>query len=152
MKHVAKMALGLTLTVALLAIAGAQEMKPDRAIKYRQGILQAMGWNVGVLGAMAKGEIPYNKEQAIRSATFADELAAMPWDGFVAGSDQGAPTKAKPDIWKDKARFDKLAEALQAETPKLVAAAKTGELSQLRAALPAVGKACSNCHDDFRNK
>ncbi len=25
----------------------AQEMKPDRAIKYRQGILQAMGWNMG---------------------------------------------------------------------------------------------------------
>lgn len=40
----------------------AQEMKADRAIKYRQGVLQAMGWHMGVLGGMAKGEVPFNKD------------------------------------------------------------------------------------------
>ncbi len=130
----------------------AQEMKPDRAIKYRQGILQAMGWNMGILGGMAKGEIPYNKDQAVRAATFVHELSAMPWDGFTPVSDTGAPTKAKPEIWKDKARFDKLAQELQVETAKLETAAKAGDLAQLRAALGPTGKACSNCHDDFRNK
>ena len=146
-------ALGAAALVAAFSVAVvAQEMKPDRAIKYRQGILQAMGWNMGILGGMAKGEIPFNKDQAVRAATFVNDLAQMPWDGFVTVSDTGAPTKAKPEIWKDHARFDKLSEALQGETVKLVAAAKTGDLNNLKSAVAATGKACSNCHDDFRNK
>jgi cytochrome c556 len=152
MKQVARLALGLALACSVAA-ASAQEMKPDRAIKYRQGIFYAMGWNLyAVLGPMVKGEIPYNKDQAVRAATFLHELSSMPYDGFVAGSDQGAPTKAKPDIWKDRARFDQLAQAMQAETTRLVAAAQTGDPAQLRTAVSATGKACSNCHDDFRNR
>ncbi len=129
----------------------AQDMRPDRAIKYRQGIMQAQGWHMGVLSRMAKGEIPYNKDQAVRSATFVNELVRMPWDGFVPVSDSGN-TKAKPEIWKDKAKFDKLAQEVQQETPKLVTAANSGDVAQLRTAVAAVGKACNNCHDDFQSK
>jgi cytochrome c556 len=128
----------------------AQEMRPDRAIKYRQAVMYAMNANVAILGAMAKGDVPYNKDRAVRSAEFVSQLAAMPVDGFVPVSPKAGTSKAKPEIWTDKAKFDKLAESLQAETPKLVAAARTGELSQLRSALSAVGKICNDCHDDFR--
>jgi cytochrome c556 len=134
-------------SVAVLA----QDMRPDRAIKYRQGIMQAQGWQMGVLSRMAKGEIPYNKDQAVRAATFVNELVKMPWEGFVPVSDTGN-TKAKPEIWKDKAKFDKFAQEVQAETPKLVAAANSGDVAQLRIAVGAVGKACNNCHDDFQAK
>jgi cytochrome c556 len=137
---------------AFSAVVVAQEMKPDRAIKYRQGVMQAIGWHFGILGGMAKGEIPYNKDQAVRSAMFVNELIKMPFDGFVPVSDTGAPTKAKPEIWKEKAKFDKLAQEMQAETPKLVTAANAGDVAALRATLPGVGKACSNCHEDFRIK
>jgi len=145
--------------LAALAVVGtfslavsAQDVKPDRAIKYRQGIMTAQGWQAGILAAMAKGERPYDKDTALRSATFLNELIQMGWEGFPPGSDQGAPTKAKPDIWKEPAKFKQRAEAAMAETPKLVAAAKTGDLAQLRTALGPVGTACSNCHDDFRSK
>jgi len=139
-----------------LAVAGAfatvvHAQSPDRQIKYRQGILQGMGWHMGVLGAMAKGERPYDKDVAARSAKFVNDLAAMPWDGFGPGSDAGAPTKAKPEIWKDKAKFDKLGKDLQVETAKL-ASAGGGGLDALKSAVGATGKACSNCHDDFRAK
>jgi cytochrome c556 len=136
---------------AFSTVVLAQDMRPDRAIKYRQGIMQAQGWQMGVLSRMAKGEIPYNKDQAVRAASFVNELAKMPWEGFVPVSDSGS-TKAKPEIWKDKAKFDKFALDLQAETPKLVAAANTGDVAQLRTALGAVGKACNTCHDDFQSK
>jgi cytochrome c556 len=137
--------------VALSATVFAQEMKPDRAIKFRQGIMQAQGWEMGVLGGMAKGDIPYNKDRAVRAATFLNELVKMSWDGYIPVSDSGN-TKAKPEIWKDKAKFDKLAQEVQAETPKLVAAANSGDVAQLRTAVSAVGKVCSNCHDEFRSK
>ncbi len=97
------------------------------------------------------GERPYDKDVAARSAKFVNDLAAMPWDGFGPGSDAGAPTKAKPEIWKDKAKFDKLGKDLQVETAKL-ASAGGGGLDALKGAVGATGKACSNCHDDFRAK
>ena len=134
------------------ASAFAQDVKPDRAIKYRQGVLGAMGWQFGILGSMAKGERPYDKDVALRSATFVQQLSHMPWDGFVAGSDKGAPTKAKPDIWKDPAKFKQYQDALMAATPKLVTAANIGDQGELRTAVSTVGKACKDCHDDFREK
>ena len=152
-KNVVPVLTALAMVAGFSAVVVAQEMKADRAITYRQGVFQAMGWNLyAVLGPMTKGEIPYNKDQAVRSANFLSELAMMPYDGFVAGSEKGAPTKAKPEIWKERARFDKLAEAMQGETVKLVAAAKTGDPALLRTQVAATGKACSNCHDDFRSK
>lgn len=152
-KKIVPIACAFAVLSAFPMLAGAQDVKPDRAIKYRQGVLQAMGWNFfGILGPMAKGEIPYNKEKAVKAATWTHELAAMPFDGFIPGSDTGAPTKAKPEIWKDRAKFDKLAHDMQAETVKLVAAAQTGDPAALRKAVTATGAACKACHDDFRNK
>jgi cytochrome c556 len=141
-----------TLLAGVIAIAYAQDIKPDRAIKYRQGILQAQGWNAAIMGAMVKGERPYDKDEFLKHAIYLDELAFMAWEGFIPGSDQGAPTKAKPEIWKEPAKFKQLQEKLQAETPKLVAAAKTGDMNQIKPAFGDVGKACGNCHDDFRAK
>jgi cytochrome c556 len=152
-KNVVPALSALAVIGAFSAAVLAQEMKADRAIKYRQGVFQAMGWNFySVLGPMTKGEIPYNKDQAVRSATFLSQLALMPYYGFVPGSDQGAPTKAKPEIWKETAKFEKLQQDMQAETVKLVAAAQTGDPAALKTAVTNTGRACANCHDDFRNK
>lgn len=113
--------------------------------------MQAQGWHMGVLGGMAKGTRPYDKDVAMRSAKFVDQLIEMPFDGFGPGTERGAPTRAKPEIWKDKAKFDKYGQDAKIETAKLAAAAGNG-LDALRAAIGPVGRACQNCHDDFQNK
>lgn len=123
----------------------------DRAVKYRQGIMQAQGWHLGVLGGMAKGTRPYDKDVAMRSAKYVSELIHMPWEGFTPGSDAVANTKAKPEIWTERAKFDKYAEEAKAETAKLAAAAGNG-LDALRSAIGPANRACNNCHDDFQKK
>lgn len=144
---------GAAILAGVLASAlHAQEMRPDRAVKYRQGVMYAMNIHLGSLSRMAKGEIPYNKDAAVRSATFVKELAAMPWEGFVPVSHEGGKTKAKADIWKDKAGFDKLAQAMQAELPGLLAAAQSGDVARLKPALGLVSDTCTNCHDKFVNE
>jgi len=140
------------LSAGAVAIAFAQEAKPDRAIKYRQGVLTAISWNFGVLGGMAKGEIPYNKDEAIKRATNVANLSTLPWEAFGPGTDQGAPTKAKPDIWKEPAKFKERQDKLIEEASKLATVAKTGDEAALKAQVGATGKACGNCHDDFRAK
>jgi cytochrome c556 len=144
---------GLALAAGTASVASAQDVKPENAIKYRQGILRAQAWNMGIMGAMVKGAKPFNKDEFLLRATYLHELSAMAWEGFTPGSDQGAPTRAKPEVWKDPAKFKQLAEALQAATAKLDAAAKTGgTLDAVKGPFGEVAKACDNCHDDFRSK
>jgi cytochrome c556 len=141
------------LVLGLAAVSvWAQDIKPDRAIRYRQGVMRAINWHFGILGAMAKGDRAYDKAVAVRSATFVQQLSQMPWEGFIAGSDKGAPTKALPEIWTDAAKFKDHQEAFIAAAPKLVSAANTGDVAQLRAAVGTVGRACNDCHDDFRKE
>jgi cytochrome c556 len=149
MKHAAPILAALAVVGAFSTVVYAQTA--DRAITYRRGIMQAQGWHMGVLGGMAKGTRPYDKDVAARSAQFVSELLDMPWDGFIPGSETGAPTRAKPEIWKDRAKFDKYAQDAKAESVKLAAAAGNG-LDALRAAIGPMGRACNNCHDDFQNK
>jgi cytochrome c556 len=143
--------------LAALAIVGAfttavYAQTADRTITYRRGIMQAQGWHMyTILGTMVKGTRPYDKDVATRSAKFIDELVEMPWEGFAPGTERGAPTRAKPEIWKEKAKFDKYAQEVKVETTKLAAAAGNG-LDAMRAAYAPTNRACNNCHDDFQNK
>jgi cytochrome c556 len=140
----------LAVTGAFVATVHAQSA--DRQIKYRQSVMNAQGYHFyTILGGMAKGTRPYDKDAAARSAKIIDELIEMPWDGFGPGTDTGAKTAAKPEIWKDKATFDRLGREAKVETTKLAAAAGV-DLASLRAAVQATGRACKNCHDQFQNE
>ena len=80
------------------------------------------------------------------------QMAKLPWAGFGPGTDKGAPTKALPEIWTEQAKFKDHAEKLEAETVKLAAAAKTGNLDNLKTAFGAAAGTCKACHDSFRAK
>ena len=71
---------------------------------------------------------------------------------FGPGTDLGHDTKAKPEIWKEKAKFDDLTKKMQDSVAKLATAAKSGEEAQVKAAFGEAAKSCKTCHDDFRNK
>ena len=141
-----------SLSLVAASTAHAQENRPDRTIRYRQAVLRAMNWNFAILAAMVKGDRPFDKDVAARSALFVDQLAHMPWDAFPPGTDKGAPTKASADIWKEPARFKSLQDELVAATGKLAVAARAGDLAALKAPVGAVADACDNCHDAFREK
>ena len=59
-------------------------------------------------------------------------------------------TRAKPEIWKESAKFKEAVDKNQAEMAKVVAAAKTGNLDALKAAVGPAGSSCKACHDNFR--
>jgi cytochrome c556 len=136
-------------TLVLAAPAMAQFAKPDDAIKYRKSALFVMQQNFGRVAAMAAGKAPFDAKLAAESSEVAAYMSKLPWAGFVEGSDKG-DTKAKPQIWAEKAKFNEYAEKMQAEMAKLDAAAKTGNLDSIKAAVGAVGGSCKTCHDAFR--
>ena len=142
----------MTLAAACAAIsvpAAAQFAKTEDAIKYRQSAMFIQGQHVGRLGAMAAGRVPYDAAAAVSNAEVVAQISRLPWAGFGPGTEGG---KAKPEIWKEQAKFKELNERLMADTDKLLVAAKAGNLDALKAAMGSVGETCKTCHDTFRNK
>ena len=143
----ASLALGL---LAAAAPASAQFAKPEDAVKYRQSALTLMGAHLGRLGAMANGRVPFDAKQAAENAEVLATVAKLPWAAFGPGTDKVSGTKAKPEIWAEQAKFKDLSEKMMAETVKLSAAAKTGNLDALKAAFGPTAASCKACHDAFR--
>jgi cytochrome c556 len=137
----------LTLTAALPAAA--QFAKPEDAIKYRQSALTVMGTHFGRIGAMVNGKAPFDAATAQQSAEIATLMSTQPWQGFGAGTEGG---KAKPEIWKENAKFKEYSEDMGKKMIALNAAAKTGNLDTIKTAFGATGGSCKTCHDAFRDK
>ena len=98
---------------------------------------------------MANGRMPYDAKVAADNAAVLTTVAALPWAAFGEGTDKGE-TRAKPEIWKESAKFKEGADKMQAEMGKLVAAARTGNLDTLKAAFGPAAQSCKACHDVFR--
>src|SRR5687767_1559185 len=102
----------------MVGIAAAQQ-KPDVLVKQRQSAMTLIGKYWGPIAGMASGKVsPYNADVVSRNATYLENLAQMPWDGFH-DSTKGEKSRALPEIWTQKAKFDELAQRLQTETAKL---------------------------------
>nr|WP_315428565.1 cytochrome c [uncultured Albidiferax sp.] len=150
-----KLIASFVLAASALALAGpaaAQFAKPEDAIKYRQSALFVMAQHFGRIGAMAQGKVPFDAKVATENAEVVAAMAQLPWAAFGAGTDKGGNTKALPEIWAEPAKFKEHSDKLQAETTKLVAATKTGNLDNVKTAFGTVGGSCKACHDSFRGK
>ena len=81
-----------------------------------------------------------------------DELADDIGDWFPAGSgpEAGVETEALPVIWEDPAGFTAAIGVLKAATTTMKAAADSGEMAAIGAAVRPLGGACGNCHDTYR--
>jgi cytochrome c556 len=148
-----KTLLAAAATVAAVAVAPvqAQFSKPERAVQYRQGAFTIMNNHMGRISQVVQGKAPYDKDAVVRSAEIIEVVGKLPYEAFTPGSDL-MESKAKPSIWKEEAKFKQLASDMQAETVKLTAAAKTGNLDTIRNQFRATAKSCDACHDVYREK
>lgn len=128
--------------------ASAQFAKPEEAIKYRQSTMSVLGAHFGRIGAMASGRAPFDGKVAAENADVVAYVAKLTFTGFVPGTEKGS--KSKPEVWTEADDFKKGAAKMQEEVVKLNAAAKTGDLAQIKATFGAAAKTCKSCHDDFK--
>ena len=148
-----------TLLVALVAALGAlaglpasaQFQKPEDAIKYRKAAFTVMGAHFGRIGAMASGKAPFDAAAAAANADIVSTMSKLPYAGFIEGTATG-DTRAKPEIWTERAKFDAAANKMQEEVGKLNVAAKSGNLDQIKVAFGAAGQSCKACHDNYRKE
>jgi cytochrome c556 len=148
----------LTLFIAsvlagLIPAVSAQQSKADTVIRYRQGLMNVMGWNIDQLGAMVRHTGALDaKEFALRAERLA-ALGPQIAEGFPKGTgsaDKAAMNDAAPAIWSDATGFQAKIDEYMGETKKLLDAAKANDDAQMRAQYRKVSDSCRGCHDTFK--
>lgn len=147
---------GLVTAVAITALAAtltpqAIAQDAEHAVKARKGVLQTMAWHFGPLVAMARGDLDYDAERAVRHAEMLEGLPHYLPELFIEASSTAErnDTRALPVIWEDFDGFVEKHEAMVGEIEALVAVAGDGH-GALAPQVVATGESCSACHDNFR--
>lgn len=143
-----------SLLAACAAALAQQGPKPETLIKWRQSAFQVVAWNSGRIKANIEGL--YNKEEVIKAA---NTIAAISGSGlgslFPAGTEQGKgwhDTTAKPELFKNTARFAELGGNFNKEAVELTKVAATGDVAAVKEQFGKLSRTCKACHDDFKAK
>jgi cytochrome c556 len=144
--------LGLSATLLMLQSATpVMAGEVEKAVEYRQGVMNVYSWNMKAMGDMMKGKTEFDKA---RFAAHAEELASASkfklMNGFPEDS-ESEESDALAEIWMDfddfEAKYKDFSRAAQA----LSKAAQAGEKGSIGAALKETGKSCKACHKKYKN-
>ena len=136
--------------IAIPAMAHIERSEPLQSL--RQSYFAIVGMTFGPMGDMVKGKIEWNDEQF---AAWADDLASVSEvtveRGFAPGSDKGK-TRARPEIWDNKADFEEKLGNFRMQAAKLAEVAATGDRQAIAGQFRQTGGACKACHDNYKSR
>ncbi|MBR0874632.1 cytochrome c [Bradyrhizobium tropiciagri] len=143
----------IVVVAAVLAFSAGAVVAQQDQVKQTQAQMKETGKNAGALGAIVKGEKPYDQATVNTAlATFEDTAKKLPtlFPESTKGLKPDGDYSASPKIWEDKAGFEQHI----ASYAKAVADAKgkIKDVDTLKAELGAIGKQCGGCHETFRLK
>ncbi|MBL8259206.1 MAG: cytochrome c [Candidatus Competibacteraceae bacterium] len=143
---------GAILGLSLLPAAQAADPKPEDVAQYRQSVYTIIGWNFKPIGAMVKGEVPFDAAAVARHAQYVEMMSKAAPEGFAKGSGPDAvkKTEAKPEIWTKASEFDTKMKDFQQEAAKLSEVAKGGDEKAIKAQFGKTAETCKACHKEFR--
>jgi cytochrome c556 len=154
----------MTLAMLALSIGGAVVAQAQSAgapgaaraaVEERRAVFKLIGSNFRPLGALLKEDGKYDAADATKRIEREVFLAGLLPEVFPEISNVGEPdSKAKPEVWSNKAEFDQALKKFKAD----LAALKTvndrdQSLSDaFKTALGTVAQDCKSCHDNFKLK
>ena len=152
---------GLVALGALLTVQTVQAQEPpatpeealQKAVAARQGLFEVIDFNAQQVMGMLK-KVPMDGATLQKVGGRIENLAPMIPEIFATDTRKAAnvKTKAREAIWTNAADFKAKADELVKAGQAMAAAGKGGDKTEMRKAIIGVGKACSGCHDNFRDK
>lgn len=142
-------AASLMLTAAALPASLSAAM-PEDAVDYRQGVMEVFSWNLTRMGAMVKGEVPFDAAafkgyaSDLATASSLNVLPGFPDDSVSDESD------AKDEIWLNWADFEAKYQALKEAAAKLSQVAAGGDEKAMREQFKEAAGACKACHKEYK--
>ena len=121
---------------------------PSEIVAARQAAFQLSGAAMGNMRAASEAgaEISGQAFAARGVARWAKALPGM----FPASTRTVTPTRARPEIWANKADFEAKAAAYAAAAERLANAAQRNDRAAFAAELKATGATCAACHDLYQ--
>lgn len=137
--------------LCLAGAAGAQEtgsISSEQAVQARRaGMFMSGAIMASMKAGIDAGASP--RSQVFPAGTVARWAAAMP-GLFPAGSGAAPGTKAKPEIWTNRADFEAKAAALAAAATRLQELAQADDAAGFAAQWTEVRASCQSCHDAYK--
>jgi len=143
--------LAAALSLGLAQRLAAEDSPLEAAVEYREAVMNVLGWNIKAMGAMAKGEVAFDKD---RFRALAGELAAASHHDVLAGfpeeSDGYEGSDAKSEIWLNWDDFKAKLEDLRGESARLATVAAGGDEAATKEQFQKTAGACKACHKEYR--
>jgi len=134
--------------LAVVVSVGAVTAQQD-PVNTREDLMKKNNDHAKAVVQMMRGQLPF--DAAAVDAAFkqwADTAQKLP-GLFPDNSKTGGDNRASPQIWLNKKDFDAKAAAFGKAVAENHDKAKSS-LDGLKAAIPAVGKTCDDCHKEYR--
>ncbi|MDD2060048.1 cytochrome c [Pseudomonas sp. GD03860] len=138
--------------LACLTLTACGGVDPNSPLGQRKTIFKQMLKTSEDLGGMLRGRLAFDGQKFADGAVKLDALSREPWKHFPQVREEDE-TSARPEVWQQQARFQDLAQQMEASTAELVAVTRTQPLqaAELAAPMNKVEAACKACHTEFRN-
>jgi len=157
MEKFIKAALCATILATTVSPVMAEDFPFEDQIEGRQGYFQMVKFNMGVLGAMAKGERDYDAKLAqaiadnLKNAALMDNALMWPKGSDMDAEGLSGKTKAKAAIWQEGSDIGEKHENWVAAVNTMAENAGQG-VDALRGAIGPLGKSCKACHKEYKAK
>lgn len=146
-----KIAIVTATIIALGASSMAMARDPIKsAIHARKSAFTLIAVNVGKMGAMAKGKIPFDKDEFTLRAVNLEALSKMPWEFFIPNSQKGS--EAKPAVWEKADDFKSKREVFEMKVADLAKASRSGDENAMKLKFRKVANTCKACHKEYKSK
>jgi len=142
----------LAVSVTAVAASAVAQKKPDEVIEYRRSVMTMVGWNFSPMNAMVKGKIAFDAKEFAQHAERIQFLAPQALEGFAKGSDKGAETDAKPEIWTHFEDFKSKLNDLIEQSKAMSEVAKAGDEAKMKEQFKKLGGTCKACHDKYKQE
>lgn len=144
-----------SLGLAVALAAGIGHAQNVDAIKKRQEILSAMGKATKPVGAMLKGQAPFDLAVVQKALKLYEESAPklpplFPDDSKTGKGHEDHETEALPELWANKKDFEERYAKLAADA-KAAQSTITDEIS-FQETFPKVAGNCGGCHKKYRKE
>jgi cytochrome c556 len=137
--------------VGMVGLTNADFARPADAIAYRQAVMRVIGHHFGLIGAVVKGEKPFDPKDVAHHADIVAALSQLPWEAFLVPG-TAEKSQMKEDALRKKEDFRAAAGETEQQAAKLARAAAGGNLGEIRSHFGGTAGSCKACHDVYRSR
>jgi cytochrome c556 len=135
---------------SLLAIGVTAAIAQSNVVEQRQALMKEMGAQTRPIGAMMRGQEPFNLAKVQAGLKVFAENPKKFVTLFPESSKNAEKTEALPTIWENKAKFEATGNKLSQDAQTAMTAIK--DEASFKAEMPKVLQNCGTCHNEFRKK